>query len=755
MELRIKQLGNVAKEADEKASRAKEAKTRKKASDETLEEAWKRIAKMKLSDTDREKLRKVKKAMDEGRIGRRPDSMTTAKGAPKRFSKSEALALYKDLLDAERQAILEDMANNIPENYTLVQSKEALDRILTAMSREDEIVIDVETTGTDVYSDYIVGFVLTLPKQDLHAYIPTKHETDEVQLDHDYVVSRVKPYLEDKRLKKIAHNGKFDVHMCLNEGIRFKNLHFDTQTAFHVLDENIPLSDRALKKLVSKFLKIPSLTYKELFGNKGFHEVSDLRIALAYAAKDGEVTYKLYKYALKHLERVGLAKYYSEVEAPLSEVVVKMERAGFVIDVEKADEIGEYLSGEIARLNVDMREAFGVDDEFNFNSSQQLSKLLFEELRLQKHLPMNMRKKLSTDKKVLAKLAPHHEGIAKLLDYKKKTKLLGTYVDGLKAKIRKDGFLHGEFNGDSTVTGRFSSNSPNLQNQPAYARKMYKAPKGKVLLSGDFSQQEPRILAHFSKEPLLVEAYRNGQDLYSRAASELFDVPIEECGDGSLYRKMLKVGILAVMYGTGAKTLAGQLSSDDRTVSTLEAQKFIDDFYAKYTRVKQWQAELVRYAHHNGFVRMLEGRKRRVPEINSRDEWEVYRAERQVKNSVIQGSAAIQTKRTMLNLDAWCEENEGFSLALQVHDEVGVYVPDTVTPEQVREFERIMLDSVKLDVPNKTDIEAAYTWGDGVAWDTVRGLWVVTDGDKKNPQELGAFETPREALKFKKEVEAT
>ena len=734
MELRIKKLHDVESEQKKKGERAKKAQDRKKQSTETLEEAWQRIFSQKNSDADLAKLREVKAAMDAGKIGRQPEDMFNKKGTPKKFSKAEAKRLYEKLREMRRKEILENMKANVPSNYELIQEKTHLDEFLTAMNKEDEIVFDVETTGTDVWEDEIVGIALTLPQADRHAYIPTNHETDEKQLDREYVLKRLEPYFNDKHLKKVAHNGKFDIHMLNNHGIKFRNLYFDTQTAMHVLNENEPT--KRLKDLVTKYLKIDSQTYDELFGKQGFHKVSDLRVALAYAAKDGDITWKLKEFQKFHLERVGLLDYYMSTEAPLTEVIVKMERAGFIIDEENAEKIGKQLLDEIENLLRELREIFGVDEEFNFNSPAQLTDLLFEKLKLHKKLPKGV--KVSTDKRVLKRLKEHHEGIAKLLDYKEKTKLYGTYIDALPKKVRKDGRLHGEFNQDTTVTGRFSSNNPNLQNQPKYARKIFKAPAGMVLLSGDFSQQEPRLLAHFSKEPLLVEAYREGKDLYSAAAAELFGLPIEECGDGSKWRKMLKTGILAVMYGTGAKTLGEQLG-----ISTMEAQAFINDFYNKYRYVKAWQEELVEYARKNGYVPMLFGRKRRVPEIRSRDEWEVYRAERQVKNSVIQGSAAIQTKKTMLNLDAWCEEKpEERTLALQVHDEVGCYVPDTITPEEVREFENIMLTSVELDVPNKTDIEAAYVWGDGLDWDTKKGLWIAKD-DK---HVIGEYRTPREGL---------
>lgn len=251
----------------------------------------------------------------------------------------------------------------------------------------------------------------------------------------------------------------------------------------------------------------------------------------------------------------------------------------------------------------------------------------------------------------------------------------------------------------------------NLQNQPYFARQLFIAPPGHVILSGDFSQQEPRWLAHYTGEEILVNAYREGKDLYSTAASELFGKPIDECGDGSIYRNMMKTGILAVMYGTGPKTLANQLD-----ISEKEARDFIDQFYAKYPKVKAWIDNNERFAKKHGYVEMFMKRKRRLPEARSRDRFEQFRAMRQATNAIIQGSAAIQTKLTMIELQKLCRR-KGWTMAFTVHDEIGVYAPETLSKQDVKDFENVMLNTVRLKVPNKTDIELSYRWGEGVSVD--------------------------------------
>lgn len=684
------------------------AVSKKKALNETLDEAWTRILSMKNTDADRKKLLEVKRAMDKGEIARLPSDRVDRRGKPKKFSKAEALRLY-NVLEKEKQAKrLRQMVEEMPENYWLITDEEKLDEFLSILADETEIVFDVETTGTDIWSDYIVGHVITAVKADIHAYIPVKHETAEKQLNHEYVIEKLRPIYEDESIGKIAHNAKFDIHMLANEGVELRGLTWDTQIAMHILNENERFQGGTyqLKDLVTKYLKIPSDTYETLFGKKGFHEVDDLKVATAYAAKDGDVTLKLRNFQRHHLEKIGLLHYYKTVENPIINVSIEMENAGFILDQERAATLSKELNDELTEIERQLKEHFG---DINFNSPTQLAEKFYGDLGLQRFLPKGA--KLSTDVKTLEIIAPQHEGIALLLKYREKSKLLGTYIDALPKQIKRDGRIHGNFNQMGTVTGRFSSNDPNLQNQPYFARQLFVAPPGHVILSGDFSQQEPRWLAHYTGEEILVNAYREGKDLYSTAASELFDKPINECGDGSIYRDMMKTGILAVMYGTGPKTLAGQLD-----ISEKEARDFIQQFYAKYPKVKAWIDSNEAFAKKYGYVKMFMGRKRRLPEARSRDKYEQFRAMRQATNAIIQGSAAIQTKLTMIELQKLCRR-KGWTMAFTVHDEVGVYAPETITREDIQEFEDVMLNTVKLRVPNKTDIEISYRWGEGMSVD--------------------------------------
>src|SRR5699024_8325391 len=235
------------------------ASSKKKANMETLVEAWERIMAMKNSDTDNARLAEVRRAYDAGTIGRdSPD---------KRFSKAEALRMWRKLDEIKQAERLHKMVEDMPDTYWLITDKERLDEFMTLVNDESEIVFDVETTGTDVYSDYIVGHVISAVKAGIHAYIPTKHDEGD-QLNSDYVNEVLRPLYEDESVGKIAHNAKFDINMLANEGITLKGLTWDTLEAMKLLNENEPTY--ALKPLVSKYLNDPSATYGELFGKRGF-----------------------------------------------------------------------------------------------------------------------------------------------------------------------------------------------------------------------------------------------------------------------------------------------------------------------------------------------------------------------------------------------------------------------------------------------------------------------------------------------------
>src|SRR5690625_968447 len=354
----------------ESKTKVKDAEKRKKSANETIDEAWVRILAMKNSDTEQRRLLAVKQAMEKGEIGREPVPEGKRQG---KFSKAEALRLFKVLEQRQIQARLSEMVENTPDNYVLITKERELEYAINELSREETVVFDVETTGVDVYSDIIVGHVLSATKANIHYYIPTDHDDPSPQLDRNYVADRLRPLYENPNTGFIAHNSKFDMEILQNNlGIKVANLVWDTQEAMILLNENEP--SYALKPLATKYLRDESYTYGQLFGDKGFNEI-DLETALAYAAKDGDLTYRLYEFQRKHMAEHGnILRYFETVEMPLLSIVSDMELRGYDIDEKYARKYAEELRNKAEEAHARVRNEFGED--VNLNSPAQLKKAI-------------------------------------------------------------------------------------------------------------------------------------------------------------------------------------------------------------------------------------------------------------------------------------------------------------------------------------------------------------------------------------------
>lgn len=734
-----------AKQAVKKAQKKKEQAKYEPTWDEVWNTGWtshtgarkQGILQSKVTDTDRQRLLEVKEAIEKGELGRHVETM-------QKFTKAHALRLYQELKESRRESIMQKMRESLPKNYFLVQKGEQLAELCELLKQEEVIALDTETTGLDVYTDVIVGLSISLQKADKHYYIPVAHDEGE-QMTRDYVLNRLRKYLTDPNLGKVLHNAKFDIHMFIRHGVRLRGVIHDTRIGMRILNENEP--SYSLKPLSTKYGRFfgfqdESLTFEELFGKDfKFNTLrADDLVATYYASKDTHLTLKLYEWQMEHLrKRPELLELYRSIENPIIDVSVDMEQAGFLIDQEFAKVYAVELRNELKQTELKLKEIFG---DINFNSPAQLKPAL--EVHTGEELD-------STDKNTLKELAEEFPDVAELLKFRDLTKLLGTYIEKLPEIVKVDGRLHGQFNQVATQTGRFASSEPNLQNLPPKARKLIVAPKGKVIIGIDFSQIEPRVLSHISKDLKLREPYLTGQDLYSTLASRTFKVPIVECGDGSKYRKMMKTGLLACMYGTSMKTLAIQLG-----ISVDEAQRFIDDFYEAYPDVKRWIREIHLQVMNEEFVTSMFGRKRRFPnhrndaliyeakakEICQRlgvDEvphefWDkkyksllpydlkkafqkvkgrVERVRRQAVNFMIQGTSAEIMKLAMLAVHRYCNPR-GWELIGTIHDEILFLVDDTITLQEVEELESLMMNCVKLEIPLKVDTELMHRWGEGV-----------------------------------------
>src|SRR5690625_419708 len=706
---------NLAKAAEKKRSNI-----------ETMDEAWARIFAMKNSASDERRLREVKKAMNEGIIGRDPDDMNNDRGNPKHFSKEEAWRLWSVLDAMKAEERLRELVDNMPDNYHLITDEKEFDKMLGTLSFEDIIVFDVETTGTDVYSDKIVGHVLSATSVDEHYYIPTDHDDTQTQLDRDYVANELRSLYENKRIKFIAQNAKFDIQILKNDlGISVANLYWDTMEAMKLLNENEPTY--ALKPLVSKYLRDESYTYGELFGDKGFHEIP-LDTALAYAAKDGDITYRLYKFQRHHLAKHGrILDYFERVEMPLMKIVSDIELRGYDIDTDHAEAYADELREQAEQVHDNVVKHLG---DINLNSPVQLKDAI------EKHTQREI--KNTNAKQTLEPLAEDFPVIADLLEYREITKLLSTYYDALPQLINpKTGRIHTRLHQNGAKTGRFSSGgggSFNIQNQSGDARKMFVAPEGHYIVNADFAAQEVRIIASLSQEEVLLDAFERGLDSYAVLGSNFFNKPYEECyklpdGSDTPERSQMKVVLLSSMYGASKFGLSRTLG-----ISVDEAEEFRQTFFDTYKKIGAFIDKAQGFAKRNGYVWIGDkARKRRLPDARKRPKtipygkyWDeaykadrkhnssINRAMRQAPNAMVQGLAAIQTKVTMIELDKLVKAR-GWQWFAPIHDEIVLYTTDDLSAEDIAEIDRIMTQSYLLDgVDNATDISIQKRWGESI-----------------------------------------
>ena len=759
-----------AKKENKALQRVMEAQAKKKASqyEPTWEEVWVTgyptasgkhkagIFQTKITTKDKERLIEVKEAIEAGELGTDVDSL-------KKFSKAHALNLYKKLSEMRKADIIKKYIEEMPENYHCITTPEELtwveELIITAQLNDEPIALDTETTGVE-WHDKTVGISLSF-MSDIHVYIPYGHVTS-IPLLPKFLVSKVlKRHLEKRGTKLVLHNSKFDAHMLLKDGINIRdNIYADTMIIQAILNENE--ESYALKNIANKYGRFfnyhdTSFTFEELFGKnpQAFIE-ADLRLATYYASKDTHLTLLLFLWQLSMLEKqANLYSVYFDIEQKVTPICIDMEETGFEIDFEYAEEYKQELQLQIEELQKQMVAFFG---DININSSQQLATVLYDKLGLE-----DVSGKRSVDANNLKKLAKQEPKIKMILDYRELNKLLTTYVEPLPQKVRPDTKrLCGNFNQSATVTGRFSSNNPNLQNLPYNARHLFKAKAGHLIFGIDYSQIEPRTLASISGDQGLQHPYKVGEDLYATLASNTFGLPYEACleaddvtwrqsGLPKHPRKMMKVGLLASMFGISVPSLAESLG-----ISIAEAQKFMDDFYKAYPRMTEWMDEVVKFAEENGYVLTLHGRKRRfigfqeiakqyhaltakisyilgrqlkddeniwtleIPRDLKKSYWKVKkeysRVARQAVNAVIQGSASEIMKIAMIKVAEYIKDKEGWSILATIHDELLFEIPETATEAEIRGLEACMVNAVKLEIPIKCDIEVSKVWGKGVPY---------------------------------------
>ena len=659
---------------------------------------------------------------------------------------------------------IEEVKNNpeLHEEQTglLITTELELKEYVDSCINNEIFVLDLETTGLDCFSDAIVGVCLYTPGEK-PCYIPINH-TDienvrlEGQLNEDYVRSEITRLMASPS-KFINHNIKFDYKFLskvwgipVNEEFIF----WDTQIGAFLLNENEPT--HGLKPLYDKYIlrkKATGSKFKDLFGNIPFNYIP-LDIAKVYGANDGYKTYKLYEFQKQYLDKdhpradmQKLSYVFFEIEMKLLPVIIDIELTGIKLDLVRAKELEHKYEGkllesqEILDRIVDKYldkiskhpklEPLIAKTGFNLNSPTQLQHLLYDIWKLPK-IDGTSTGKSTLDALLQENIKEEYKlFLQTLLDYKQNQKLLTAFIQKLPSEVKEDGCIHGRFNALGTATGRFSSNSPNLQQIPSRAgdiRGMFCAREGNIIIGSDYSQIEVRVTASFSKDPTMLHAYETGEDLYSKMASEIHGLPYEACmefnpitgelqKEGKKLRSNTKSILLGLLYGRQAKSIGEQINVPEK-----EAQELVDSFFKSFPKIKELDKITKLGATQNGYITTICGRKRRLPDIKSKDRWTKARAERQCLNAMIQGSSADCMKLAMISIHNNKRLRElNAKLVLTVHDEVEIECP----VEHAKEVADIMTTIMKdigenlFNIKMKCDEEFMFRWGEPIDIDNL------------------------------------
>ena len=553
-------------------------------------------------------------------------------------------------------------------SYETIFTEKQLDQLIGELAASKEFALDLETTSLHPVQAEVVGISFSC-KSHQACYLPLTHRYLGVpdQLDKNQVFKKLKPLLEDPLVKKVGHNIKYDLIVLRSEGIDLQGISFDSMIASYVLDPS--RRSHSLDALAWDLLGHKTITYKEVAGTAskeiGFDEV-EIDVATQYAAEDSDVTFRLVENLRPKLTAEAL-KLFESIELPLMHVLAEMEMNGVFLDSRHLADLSLSIDRDLRRYEKEIYSQVG--EQFNINSPKQLSVILFEKLKL----PVIKKTKTgySTDVSVLEELALAHSLPEKILAYRQLGKLKSTYVDALpKEVLKKTGRVHTSFNQTVAATGRLSSSNPNLQNIPIRSdrgkeiRKAFIVEEGNGMLSADYSQIELRILADLSNDAALIRAFKQGEDIHTRTAAEIFSVSLDAVDEES--RRMAKAVNFGIVYGLSAFGLSRQLK-----ISLKEAKLFIEQYFSLYKNVKTYMEETIENAREVGYTTTLMNRRRYLPDLGSKNKQAREAAERVAINSPIQGSAADLIKVAMINLSRELKARDLKSkMIIQVHDEL-------------------------------------------------------------------------------------
>ena len=598
----------------------------------------------------------------------------------------------------------------VKKKYKIVFNEKELDKIIIQVKNKGLLSIDLETTSPFPMKAEIVGISISITLNDAY-YIPVGHNYPgaPAQLNRDKVLEKLKLILEDINIKKIGQNIKYEIIVFKNAGIKVKNIYFDTMIASYLI--NPSKHNHNLEDIALEYLNYRAITYKDIAGSGskeiGFNKV-DIETAANYSGENADITLQLSKKLLPALEKDALVSLLNNVELPLAEALAEIEINGVKINKNFLEKMSKDLEKDMSLSTQKIYDMAG--EEFNINSPKQLSEILFEKLKLP---PVKKTKTgFSTDMSVLEQLAKDYPLPAVIISYRQLSKLKSTYVDALPLLInKKTGRIHTSFNQTVTATGRLSSSNPNLQNIPIRTelgrkiREAFIAEKNHLLLSADYSQIELRILAHLSEDEVLMEAFKNGEDIHAQTASKIFNV-FPNMVDSEM-RRTAKAVNFGIIYGISPFGLSKNIG-----VSRNEAKEFIDQYFALYKAVRTYLDQTIVDARKNGYVTTILNRRRYLPELNSKNKQMKEFAERTAVNTPIQGSAADLIKIAMINISKSMKKNNLVSkMIMQVHDELVFEIPEAEKEIMLDLVKKEMEGVMKLKIPLIVDAVIGENWG--------------------------------------------
>lgn len=594
---------------------------------------------------------------------------------------------------------------DIPHTYHLVEKDDEIGNLAKTIASQQSCCFDTETTGLDPNVSELVGMSFAFREGEAY-YVPVPADFEKAKA----IVEQFRPFFENGETEKVGQNIKYDIIVLKKYGIHVRGRLFDTMIAHYLIN---PELRHNMDYMAETYLKYKTIHIDELIGSRGKNQLNMRSLRpdqiKDYACEDADITLKLKAILEKAIEKQDLGKLLYDIELPLIYVLADMEYTGVRLDKTALAEYSKTLTLELQGIESEIYKA--AEQEFNINSAKQVGEVLFDKLKIVEKPKKTKTGQYVTSEETLESMKDAHSIVGKILEYRGLKKLLSTYIDALPLLVSPlDDKLHTSYNQTVTATGRLSSSNPNLQNIPIRdaqgkeIRKAFIADEACIFFSADYSQIELRIMAHLSQDPTMIDAFNSGEDIHAATAAKIYKIPISEV-TGDMRRKA-KTANFGIIYGISVFGLAERLS-----IPRGEAKELIDGYFATYPKVKEYMDKSISVARTNNYVETVFGRKRYLPDINSRNTTVRGYAERNAINAPIQGSAADIIKVAMNRIfDRFERENIKSKMILQVHDELNFNVESNELDKVQKVVIEEMENAYKLVVPLKADCGKGKNW---------------------------------------------